>query len=122
MSFNFKQAAIEATTLSELMVDRQKVTTDEIIKHYPEGVTITAFDFVQGKEGDDYPIFLFAESTKSYFSGGVVLKQIAKKWLSAFNDDIAKCNEALAASGGVKIKLENSRTKKGNNLVKATVV
>ena len=121
MNFNFKQAAIDATTLSELMTDRQKVSTDDIIKQYPDGVTITAFDFVDGKDGQ-YPIFLFSESPKSFFSGGVVLAKIANKWLAAFNDDIDACNKALSESGGVKIKLENSRTKNGNSLVKATVV
>ncbi len=121
MGFDFKQAALEATTLSELMTDRQKVSTDDIIKHYPEGITITAFDFVEGKDGQ-YPIFLFAESPKSFFSGGIVLAKIANKWLAAFNDDIEACNAALAESGGVKIKMEFGRTKNGNNIIKATVV
>lgn len=118
--FNFKQAAIDATTLSELMTDRQKVSTDDIIKQFPDGITITAFDFVEGKEGQ-YPIFLFSESPKSFFSGGVVLAKIANKWLSAFNDDVDACNAALAESGGVKIKLEHGRTKNGNSLIKAII-
>ena len=118
-AFDFKQAAVDATTLSELMTDRQKVSTEDIIKHYPDGVTITAFDFVEGKDGQ-YPIFLFAESPKSFFSGGVVLAKIANKWLAGFNDDVDACNKALAESGGCKIKLEISRTKNGNSLVKAT--
>ena len=121
MSFDFRQAAIDATTLSELMTDRQKVSTDDIIKHYPDGVTITAFDFVEGKDGQ-YPIFLFAESPKSFFSGGVVLAKIANKWLSGFGDDLDACNAALAEHGGVKIKLESGRTKNGNSIIKATAV
>ena len=119
--FDFKKVAIDATTLSDLMTDRQKVSTDDIIRQFPDGVTIVAFDFVEGKDGQ-YPIFLFTESPKSFFSGGVVLAKIANKWLAGFNDDIDACNKALAESGGVKIKLETGRTKNGNSIVKATVV
>ncbi len=118
MGFDFKQAAIDATTLSELMTDRQKVSTDDIIKNYPEGVTIVGFDFVEGKDGS-YPIFIFTEAPKCFFSGGVVMAKIANKWLANFDDDIDACNKALAESGGVKMKLEHGRTKNGNNIIKA---
>lgn len=121
MGFNFSQTAKEATTLSELMADRQKVSTNDIVKEFPDGVTVTGFDFVSGKDGN-YPIFVFKESEKSFFSGGIVLDKIARKWLDGFGGDLDKCNEELEKSGGVKIKLIMTRTKGGNNLTNVEIL
>ena len=40
----FKDKALSATTVSKIMEGRTKISTDELITKYPEGVTILGFD------------------------------------------------------------------------------
>ena len=47
---DFRNMAKRQTTLSEVMTDRDKISTDELIKKYPDGVTIVAFDYIQSKK------------------------------------------------------------------------
>ena len=125
MGFNFKNAALEATSLSDLMNGRTKVDTADIIAKYPEGITVTTVDMVEyEKDGKpvEYPIFLFAENEKAFYAGGVVLKKIAKAWASNFDNDYAKTSEALKAEGGVKVVLSTGRSKNGNTITNVDIV
>ena len=47
---NFKDLAKRQTTLSEVMLDREKVTTEELMEKYPGGVTIIAFDYITSRK------------------------------------------------------------------------
>ena len=121
MSFNFKQSAQESTTLSELMADREKLTTEELVVKYPDGVTITAFDVIDSNKGT-YPVFHIKENDKVFYCGGIVLRKIVEGWLKGFNGDSDTANAELAKMGGVRVKLELGKTKDNNNLTKVTVL
>lgn len=121
MAFNFKQSAQESTALSELMTDRDKLSTEELVVKYPDGVTLTAFDVIDSNKGT-YPVFHIKENDKVFYCGGIVLRKIVEGWLNGFGGDIDMANAELAKIGGVKVKLELSKTKDNNNLTKVTVL
>lgn len=118
---NFKQAAIQQTTLSELMGEREKIDTDGVISHFPEGITIVNFDLID-LSGKTYPILIFKEDDTKFLNGGMVLKKIVDAWLEGYDGDLTACNDDLRACGGVKIRLEKSRTKSGNNITTVKVL
>ena len=121
MAFNFKQSAQESTALSELMTDRDKLSTEELVVKYPDGVTLTAFDVIDNNKGR-YSVFHIKENDKVFYCGGIVLLKIVEGWLKGFDGDIDMANAELAKMGGVKVKLELSKTKDNNNLTKVTVL
>jgi hypothetical protein len=125
MSYNFKNKALEATSLSDLMNGKTKVDTRDIIEKYPDGITVTAVDMVEyEKDGKpvEYPIFLFAENENAFYSGGIVLKKIAKAWVEDFDGNYVTMSDALKESGGVKVKLTSGRSKTGNPLTNVEIL
>lgn len=114
----FREAAIAATSLSEIMAGRDKMTTKEVAEKYPQGVTIIDFDIihttkqVKNEEGyivevpDAYPVFAIKEDENVFFSGGAVLNAIVKEWLAMYEGDMEQCRADLIADGGVAVLLE----------------
>lgn len=122
MAFNFKESAKQVVNLKPSLSDnKNQVSTDDLIKTFPDGVTITQFDIV---EIDDrkFTVLLFQESPDSFFYGGTVLTQICESWVSEFDNDCAKCSEELTAQGGVKVKLSKGVTKSKRNITKVELV
>lgn len=120
-STNFKSLALAATTLSPLMTDRIKLSTDEIISQYPEGITITEFDSITMKD-NQYYIATFAEDEKAYINCGQILSKVFDRFVEAFDGDIAGASETLKAQGGLRVKLNKSRTRGGNSITTVTVI
>ncbi len=120
-SINFKSLATAATTLSPLMTDRIKLSTDEIISQYPEGITITEFDSITMKDSQYY-IATFAEDDKAYINCGQILSKVFDRFVEAFDGDIAGASETLKAQGGLRVKLNKSRTRGGNSITTVTVI
>lgn len=120
-STNFKSLALAATTLSPLMTDRIKLSTDEIISQYPEGITITEFDSITMKDSQYY-IATFAEDEKAYINCGQILSKVFDRFVEAFEGDIAGASETLKAQGGLRVKLNKSRTRGGNSITTVTVI
>ena len=131
----FREAALSATSLSEIMAGRNKMTTKEIAKNYPEGVTIIDFDIVhttkqvKNEEGyivevpDAYPVFTIKEDDSIFFSGGVVLNSIVKEWLAMYDGDQEKCRADLIADGGVKVLLEPGKpSRTGSEYTSVTIL
>ena len=114
----FREAAVAATSLSEIMAGRNKMKTEEVAKRFPNGVTIIDFDIihttkqVKNEEGyivevpDAYPVFSIKEDASVYFSGGAVLNSIVKEWLSMYDGNQEQCRADLIAEGGVTIRLK----------------
>ena len=119
--FNFKEAAIKSTTLSELMNDRVKVSTDEIISQYPNGVTIEEFDFITAGD-NQYYIATIKEDSKAYINCGTVLSKVFDAFVTGFDGDIAGASAELKNAGGIKIKLTKTRTRGGNTITTVTVL
>lgn len=122
----FTQAAIQETTLSPVMEGREKVPMKVIKERYPEGLTVTEFDFIttnDPKKGPStFPVLAFAEDPGAVFFGGDILNRICRKWADLYGGDIAAASEALKESGGVKIRLYSSETKAGNSFTAAEII
>lgn len=116
MSNKFTQAAKEALGGSKVMQGRTKVTTEYIISNYPNGVTITEFDFIVKGDGTSYPVFAFAEKPEAYFNGGALAAKVANVWVSMYDGDIDAASEALKAGGGAKFILSKKKTRTGKTI------
>ena len=122
MGFNFKDTAVKATTLSELMANKDKASTDYMIESYPNGFTVVAFDIINGADGTTYPVFNIGEDASIFYCGGAILNKIAHEWAEAFDGDIDKANDELYANGGLKLRLEETKTKRGNSLTRVVIL
>ena len=118
MANMFATIAKEATTLSKLMKGREKISVADVIKNYPDGITVTGFDIILSHNDnlgmDSYPIVIFSEDPSKFVFGGTVLNGFVRAWLAHFDGDIEACNKALASYDGVKLKFSRQRSKTGN--------
>ena len=117
---DFKKMAQVVTSGSFIMEDREKMETALLIATYPEGVTINGADLINGKKGL-YAVVTFAEDPTKFINGGKMLTDIVKEWSVGY-DDLKTMSADLAASGGVKMKFEKSRTKSGSDFTVVTVL
>lgn len=119
----FVKAAHDTFSLSPLCTGRKKLSTIEVIDR---PLTIVAFDFAtihdRGEE-KNFPIILFSEIEDGYYCGGKLLYNLCQVWAGSGEDgDLETVNDELREAGGVKIKLTNSKTRDGNNLVTVEVL
>lgn len=118
----FRQIATNETVLSPLMADREKLKTEDIIKKYPNGVTVTGFDFVT-VDNSTFPVLTFKENEKACFFGGHILTNICKSWVEPFDGDVEEASNALKSVGGVKMIFTAEKTKDGTkNITTVKVV
>ena len=122
----FASIAKNETVLSQIMEDKDKLTTDEIIARYPDGVTLIQFDIVtvtDPKKGDStFPVFAIKEDSKVCFFGGAILCKIAIEWANSCGGDVETASNELEKCGGVKIKMTPKKTKAGNNLTSVDIL
>lgn len=121
MAFDFRSAAQNATTISKLMENRTRLTIDDVIKNYPQGVTITGFDLVQSDD-NPYAVVICAEAPDKFFFGGSILTKIVNEWVKSYDGDIDAASSDLGESGGVRMQFSHGRTKKGNSLTLVKVL
>lgn len=130
-NFNFKQAAQEVTLLSPIMMNREKLETDEVINRE---LTIIAFDFAPkfDKDGapivdqftgqvDTFGVVVFSEMPDRYYCVGSVFTKVCHAWAAPF-ESAAEASAALENEGGVKVRFKPSKTKKGNNLTAVEIL
>lgn len=112
---------MNSTLLSSLQNNREKISTEELINNFPDGVTVNAFDFatVQDKI---FAVVTFKEDDTKYYNGGTVLTKMCVAWAAGFAGDPEAASTALAKAGGVKLKFAEAKTKNGNNVTTITVV
>lgn len=126
MANMFATMAAKAVANSSVREGRERISTEEIIAQYPNGVTITEFDILSKRNGAEltqFPTFGFAEDITKYFNGGSSLMRIVTEWMAHFEGDIEACNAALKAAGGCKVRLlQPIRTGNGNNFVPVEVI
>lgn len=125
---DFKKIALDATTMSELMNGRDKMDTEELIKKYPEGVTIDFIDNVnmQQEDGEENVwIFVTEEQPNKFTFAGFVLAKIFNNILAEFEGDyvemIKMYNSALKEDK-LRVKLERAKTKSKREITKVTVL
>lgn len=112
----FAQSAKEALGGSKVMQNRTKITTKDLISKYPNGITVTEFDFIAKSDGTGYPVFAFAEDDTRYFNGGALANKVASKWAAMYDGDIETASAKLKDTGGCKIKLSTKTTKTGRTV------
>ena len=122
MSVDFRNIAIESTTLSPIMDGRTRLSMDDVISSYPNGVTVDGFDIINDSKNGDYSVVTFSEDSNKFFFGGKVLTNIVHGWVAVFEGDIEKASSALKDSGGVKMQFSHGRTKNGNNLTTVKII
>lgn len=125
---DFKKIALDATTMSELMNGRDKMDTEELIKKYPNGVTIDFIDNVnmQQEDGEENVwIFVTEEQPNKFTFAGFVLAKIFNNILDKFEGDYAEMiemyNSALKEDK-LRVKLERAKTKSKREITKVTVL
>lgn len=125
---DFKKIALDATTMSELMSGRDKMDTEELIKKYPEGVTIDFIDNVnmQQEDGDENVwIFVTEEQPDKFTFAGFVLAKIFNNILAEFEGDYAEMIETYNSAlkeDKLRVKLERAKTKAKREITKVTVL
>lgn len=126
---DFKKIALDATTMSELMNGRDKMDTEELIKKYPDGVTIDFIDNVnmsqEDGEAENVWIFVTEEQPDKFTFGGFVLAKIFNNILAEFEGDydamIEEYNSSLKENK-LRVKLERAKTKTKREITKVTVL
>lgn len=105
-----EQLFLETNAMSELMSDREKISTEDIISRYPDGITINKFDKVSVNE-DTFYVFTFEEDESVFAFSGFVIAKFFDAVVAKYGD-IYNANDALYDNGGIKVILESSKTKK----------
>ena len=125
---DFKKIALDATTMSELMNGRDKMDTEELIKKYPNGVTIDFIDNVnmQQEDGEENVwIFVTEEQPNKFTFAGFVLAKIFNNILDEFEGDYADMIETYNSAlkeDKLRVKLERAKTKSKREITKVTVL
>lgn len=125
---DFKKIALDATTMSEIMNGRDKMDTEELIKNYPEGVTIDFIDNVnmQQEDGEENVwIFVTEEQPNKFTFAGFVLAKIFNNILAEFEGDYAEMIETYNSAlkeDKLRVKLERAKTKSKREITKVTVL
>lgn len=125
---DFKKIALDATTMSELMSGRDKMDTEELIKKYPDGITIDFIDNVnmQQEDGEENVwIFVTEEQPNKFTFAGFVLAKIFNNILAKFEGDYAEMIETYNSTlkeDKLRVKLERAKTKSKREITKVTVL
>lgn len=125
---DFKKIALDATIMSEIMNGRDKMDTEELIKKYPEGVTIDFIDNVnmQQEDGEENVwIFVTEEQPNKFTFAGFVLAKIFNNILAEFEGDYAEMIETYNSAlkeDKLRVKLERAKTKSKREITKVTVL
>lgn len=125
---DFKKIALDATTISEIMNGRDKMDTEELIKKYPEGVTIDFIDNVnmQQEDGEENVwIFVTEEQPNKFTFAGFVLAKIFNNILAEFEGNYAEMIETYNSAlkeDKLRVKLERAKTKAKREITKVTVL
>lgn len=125
---DFKKIALDATTMSELMNGRDKMDTEELIKKYPNGVTIDFIDNVnmQQEDGEENVwIFVTEEQPNKFTFAGFVLAKIFNNILDEFGGDYAEMIETYNSAlkeDKLRVKLERAKTKSKREITKVMVL
>lgn len=119
--YNFAERAKKKTTAPAIMDGKAQIKTDDLIRAYPNGVTVTGFDMLNGDD-NEFAVLTYGEDSTKFFYGGCVMTKVVNSWIADFDGDIDVACDALRQSGGVKVKFEHAKTRKGNNITRVSIV
>ena len=106
---NLRNAAQKALTLSEIVENKEKISTEEIIEKYPDGITINNLDIVDIRKQTNY-VYTFVEEPDCFAYAGTVLKKVFDQLLQAEKGDLKQLRADLKAQKGLRVKLSTSTT------------
>lgn len=122
---DWKNIAKKALGGDSVTAGLEKITVDEIIKAYPDGISLTGVNVVKytdNKIGEvTFPVFTFAEDATKYFSGGKALREMVDAWIEAADGDLREVNGWLK-NDPLKIRMTKIRTKTGNTFTNVQVL
>ena len=106
--FNLRNAAKEVTTFSDLMSNRQKIDTADLVG---KDLTIRDFDMVNDNKGKPFIIYIMDEYENSFAFGGQVLTNMFAELIQQYGlDDVRK----EVQENGLKIRLSTVQSKSKN--------
>ena len=115
MAINLKKVAQKATVLAEIMENRDKGTTEELInKKAPVTINDCEVMDIVNDAGEKEQVWAFTikeEPNKFYFAG-TVLKNVFVEILKECNGDYCELYSAVQEQG-LTVKFKESKTKKG---------
>ena len=96
------------------------ISVNDIIKKYPDGVTVNGIASRMGKDKKEYYTLTFAEDETAFFpASSGDLNKIVTFWLE--KGSIDEINEALSVEN-IKIRIEKITQKNGNPYVKVLLL
>ena len=106
--FNLRNAAKEVTTFSNLMSNRQKINTVDLVG---KELTIRDFDMVNDNKGKPFIIYIMDEYENSFAFGGQVLTNMFAELIQQYGlEDVRK----EVQENGLKVKLSTVQSKSKN--------
>lgn len=121
MARDLKKLAKSQLTLCELMTDREKIDTEDIIKYHPNGITLREFEHNIETENGTTVVYIFDEEPDKFAFGGKVIQNLIDGLIEDYEGDISELREDMKKQG-LKIKLSSSKTKKGLPVTTVEVV
>lgn len=119
---SLRDLAMKEITLSPIMEGRDKIKMEELVRAYPQGVTISAVDMIpDAKTGEMYSLFTFKEDESKFASGGTVFNKIAKAWLEQYQYDIHTLAHDLVEED-IKIRFFYDKTANKRDIVKCVIL
>ena len=120
---DLRKIAQQETTLSELMIDKEKGETKDLIAR-KESVTIVDCDFVtQTKDGksEEYWIFVTEEYPTKFFYAGCVMDRIFNATLKQAQGDYDEVRKAVREQT-LTVKFDEKKTSDGKRTVTTVTV
>lgn len=116
---SLKSIAQDLTRLSPLMENREKVSTSDMIKKYPNGFEVGEVDIVTLPDAR-YAVITPKDDDKIFYTGGLVLTKIVDAWL-AVEPDKQQLYKQLDKEK-IKLKLKEEKTRGNNNITTVEVI
>lgn len=107
---SLKKIAEKELTLSDLMVERDKIDTEEIIDTYEDGITLDQIDMCK-IDDEEVAVYTFREDKDVFAFGGHILKNLFKSWIEEYGS-IEEVNKALVKEN-IVLTLSRGKTKDG---------
>ena len=115
-----KEIAGEVLSGSPVSAGRTKISTEELISRFPNGVHFTSVDLFAGQNGT-YAVFTLLEDDNVYYSSGTLLTQIIHNYLDRNGGDLDALNAEMKAEPfGVRLFI--GKNKKGQALTKVELI
>lgn len=117
---NFREIAMKKTTLANIMVDREKMSTEEIIDKYDGEISITEIEYVTMGDESFWAYAFECDGDSDHFAfAGYVLSNIFDACLEACEGDYEKLYREWTP---LSVKLANGKTKRGQPITTVAII